>query len=201
MSPRDDHRIGFMRLRQPGPDDIATVVRGLRKSDLLDIIAVTAASPTEALALSMKHAERCYAVEAGGVCIALTGRGYPNSHDVANVWLLGTERFGEILRGGQARYSLEGLEFLLEGLQGAYCVLPADNAGDVRWLRWLGFRVVEELENFRGRGYRCLIMARGVAPDPAARQTNAPPPSNPGPTTKTSVDHGPASKASNGGCG
>lgn len=168
MNRRTDYRIGSIRLRQPQLDDMAAVVRNLRKSDLLDIIAVTAASPSEAIALSMDHADRCYAVDEGGVCIALMGRGRADKNDVANVWLLGTERFGEMLRRGQAKHSREGLQFLLADLKGAYCILPSDNVGDVRWLRWLGFRVVAELHNFRGRGYRCLLMARGVAPEGSA---------------------------------
>jgi hypothetical protein len=159
-----DFWIGPFRLRAPQANDIEAVVSDMRKSDLLDIVAVTAASPFQALALNIQNAERCYSVDHEGRCIAIAGRGRSDGRGLADVWMLGTERFGTLLRQGLAKHSNEGRDMLLAGLKGGYCILPAYNSGDVRWLRWLGFRVVATLPDFRSRGYECLIMARGASP-------------------------------------
>lgn len=149
--------VGPFLMRPVRPSDIDEVVGDLRKSDLLDIVALTPAPPHVALIRSLQYSLRTVAIEKDGRCLALAGR-QPADPLGAGIWLIGTEGFGEALMLGGLRHTRKGFDHLRGTEARLYNYVPQLNVTDLKWLNWLGFKPVEAIRNFRGRGYTCIRM-------------------------------------------
>lgn len=142
---------------------IRPIARNMRRADRDEIAAMSGKSPGAALAYSLRKSSRAWTIMApDGRPIGMFGVGDVNIlAGVGCPWLLGTD---ELPR--HAIVFLRNCPYWLGQLFRGYDVLrnfvDERNTLSMRWLKWLGFKFLDQVE-FRGQRFRMFEMrARDV---------------------------------------
>lgn len=146
----------------PNRNDATFVAENLRASDLIDVRAATSMDPVKAVLLTYERAHRRYGYFHEGECFAIAGIEWSGRPGEASAWLLGTPVLDRLLANGGLKASRREAGLLLRDVPCAFNFVPASNLATLRWLEWLGFKVVRALPNFRGLGVDCVEVRRGA---------------------------------------
>jgi hypothetical protein len=120
----------------------------LRRADAAEIAAVTVEPPVRVLVNGITQSDPCFTVKtAGGEPCGLFGirdSGHPES---AVVWMLGTDH---LTTNGRTflRHSRHWLDELHKNHRLLFNVIDARNTVHRRWLDWMGFDEVQEIEKY-----------------------------------------------------
>jgi hypothetical protein len=120
----------------------------LRRADEAEIAAVTIEPPVRVLVNGITRSDPCFTVKtAGGEPCGLFGirdSGHPQS---AVVWMLGTD---DLTSNGLTflRHSRHWLDELHKNHRLLFNVIDARNTVHRRWLDWMGFDEVQEIEKY-----------------------------------------------------
>lgn len=120
-----------------------SIARRLRKADLDEVVASSKKSPFEALKFSMEKSAEAWTMIVNGRPEVMFGVGDLNIlAGVGAPWLLGTDAFERhyvaILRG-----SVKWTRQLFSRYSVLRNFVDARNSASLRYLRWLGFRILE----------------------------------------------------------
>lgn len=134
-------------MRYPTDDDMAYVSEHMRRSDILEIEAISGLSPLEAVRQSVMASDRAYCftacIDGEPVCI---GGCSPLGllSDIGIIWLLGTEqltRYAKLL----TRDCRRGIDAMLDKWPILTNIIDVRSTQTIRWLRLVGFEFKETL--------------------------------------------------------
>lgn len=120
------------------------VASHMRQSDIDEVKASTTLTPREALYESISISTHAYAVVSDTLgCVALFGAAPHPLPGVGVVWMLGTEGIQQE-RMGIAKATRRYFDELNEAYWLLWNYIDGRNAVSMRWLRWGGFKLLEE---------------------------------------------------------
>lgn len=139
-----------MIIRAARKEDTHRLAPRLRKADLDEISASSGERPQLALLRGLMESEECYSVFAdhGEPPLAMFGIvRMAENPSVGQVWLLGSDdiKFNSI---GFLRRSKEWVELFQLKFPVLYNNIDARNTVHIKWLQWLGFQFINELQNY-----------------------------------------------------
>lgn len=135
--------------------DAEYLAPNLRKADLLELQAnpsLKGMAPAEALHKSVMESDDCYVIKEIETCEQICLFGVKRvTEDVGMVWLVGSDRIKkhqvEFLKNGKTW--LAGLHNTSKIL---YNCVHEDNKLHIKWIRWMGFKVVKRHEGIGVNG-------------------------------------------------
>lgn len=142
--------------------DAYSISLHLRSADRDEIAAVTLKPPVRVLVDGIAESDPCYTIKtAGGKPCGLFGvrdSGHPQS---AVVWMLGTD---DLTNNGRTflRHSRYWLDELHRNYRLLFNVIDARNSVHQRWLDWMGFDIVQEIEKYGIERRKFLLFRRYV---------------------------------------
>jgi len=148
---------------------IASIAARMRKADADEVHAASGSTPLEALTLSFKKSSLVMTALVDGQPEVMWGAGEINIlNGIAAPWLLGTDaverHYVRFLRA-----SLEWRAKLLERYTILRNFVDDRNAVSIRWLKWLGFRLLDPVE-MNGHAFRLFeLRSADVRFDDGAR--------------------------------
>lgn len=110
-----------------------------RVAKVLPLQALTVGFETTPQTLTLEHAGE--PIACFGIC-PMTGEGLEG---VGRPWLLGTPEIAEVSRGF-IRLSRKWLGRLSKGFSSLSNIMDAQNEVHIRWVQWLGFEIVGDLQ-------------------------------------------------------
>lgn len=134
-------------MRVPTEADIAYVSEHMRRSDILEINAISELSPFEALRQSIKVSDRAFSfvacIDDEPVCI---GGCSPSGllSDIGIIWLLGTDKltcYAKLLTCDCRR----GIDIMLDRWPVLTNMIDLRSTQTIRWLKLLGFEFKETI--------------------------------------------------------
>lgn len=139
------------------PSHIRTIASRMREADRDSALAGSGRSPIAALTFSYRKSACCWTAILDGRPELMWGVGEISaSAGVGAPWLLGTDAVEENFRAF-LRASYEWPSQLLRQYPVLRNFVDARNTVSVRWLEWLGFRLLDPVE-FRGHQFRIFEM-------------------------------------------
>lgn len=149
--------------RPPTAEDIETVGRNMREIDQIECVEMTGLFPLQALREAVRDSVFCLAalVDGKAVCVFGCAPEAPLLGHIGIPWLLGVEGFEEhsreILRHSR-RFVLE----MARKYPHLRNVVHTDNSHAIRWLKWCGFSIGDELPVGRsGARFRLFELRAG----------------------------------------
>lgn len=147
-------------IRPATPQDALELAPKMRAMDRYEVEAIAGLDPLAALALGLFHSDPCWAgVDAEGRVVAMWGIVplVPNSH--GSIWLLSSDMVGD-----HVREIVKSAGKWLDEQQKKYPLLTnvvsADNRVHQRLLRYLGFTLLEPIDNFGPSKVRVIPFER-----------------------------------------
>lgn len=139
------------------PSHIRTIADRMRKADRDEVFAASGRSPPAALSYSYRKSSCCWTGIFDGRPELMWGVGDINIlAGVGAPWLLGTNAVEENFRAF-LRISSDWPAQLLKRYSVLRNFVDVRNTVSVRWLEWLGFRLLDPVE-FRGHQFRLFEM-------------------------------------------
>lgn len=136
----------------------------MRDQDLQEIRAMSRLSPLEALITSYNLSTHAFFVlDKEADPIAIFGAAPHPLPDVGIVWMLGTDGIKKEAIG-IGRRSRESFETLNEAYPLLWNYIDARNTISLKWLRWGGFEIVGEEEDFGPESRHFYIFTRRAEP-------------------------------------
>ena len=132
-------------VRKTRMSDVKYIASRLRKADLIELKANSPSSPDVALMHSVWLSNPCYTICLYGEPIALFG--LCPQKEVGVIWMMGTDKVLHI-KQTFLRASKEWLNYFLELKPVLFNFIHEKNTLHIKWLRWLGFSIINKLENF-----------------------------------------------------
>ena len=136
------------KVRKAVPEDAFRMAAHLRSEDLIELRSYDNVRPPyrllmEGIAMSKND---CWTIEdLSGDIIAIFGA-VDMGNNTGSIWLLGTNKIKKI-KGEFLRHS----RFWLETLQDRYQILTnfiyAENHVHLKWIKWLGFKIIRKIDN------------------------------------------------------
>lgn len=141
--------MSWVRLAVEG--DITQIAPKLRQADKQEVWASGGYSPEEALRVSYRASEPCYAFVGPKGLQALFGvaptvLGNSSGGTIGAIWLLGTDAI-DTNPITFLRWSRNFLPFLIQPYDMVCNLVHAKNTLHIKWLRWLGFSVIRQVEH------------------------------------------------------
>ena len=126
-------------------DDCDYLAKHIRKADLREITDVTGNTPLAAFVEGYNASLRPLTIMSD-VPVGMAGA-VPSGDSEALVWLLGTNGI-KTSRMSFIRQSKEVLQEIVAPFDWVYNWVDKRNTLHLRWLRWMGFSFISEIENF-----------------------------------------------------
>lgn len=139
-----DYKNGAI-VRKTRMSDAKYIAERLRKADLLELKANTTASPDVALMHSVWQSNPCYTICYFGEPIGIFG--LCPQKDIGVVWMMGTDKVLRI-KNTFLKASKEWINYFLELTPILFNFIHEKNTLHIKWLRWLGFSIINKKENF-----------------------------------------------------
>lgn len=138
---------------------IGTIAKRMRKADRDEVAAASRLSPRKALEYSLERSAHAWTAVVNGRPEVMFGVGDLNIlAGVGSPWLLGTDAV-EVHARDFLRVSRELMPQLLARYQVLRNFVDARNAVSIRWLEWLGFRLLDPVE-IGGHEFRLFEIVR-----------------------------------------
>ena len=150
-----------MRIRPPQPHDWRELAENMRETDRLECEYMTGNAYVKAISDAMMMSTLAWSVRCGGVLQGMFGVApYPNLPHAGSPWLLCANRWHPDFKRG-----LVGLSpSFIEEMNGHYAILRNfvwnKNTIAKRWLRAMGFSLVETPTSFNGQPFIEFIRLR-----------------------------------------
>jgi hypothetical protein len=125
--------------------DAQYIAKRLRKADLLELKATTKSNPSVALMASLWVSNPCYSLLVYGEPVALVG--LVPQKDTGVIWMMGTDKMLQIKRPF-LRGCKEWVNYFLELKPILFNYIHEKNTLHIKWLRWLGFSIINKKDNF-----------------------------------------------------
>ena len=129
--------------------DCYSIAPRMRKADIIEITAAGCPNPLEALLDGYSHSKECYTViDKDNIPHAIFGCcPIENDPTIASIWLLGTDDiFTHRIRF--LRESKKYLNIISKPFDLTFNYVHVDNTLHVRWLKWLDFSIIREIEGY-----------------------------------------------------
>jgi len=145
-------------IRLATEEDIAYIAPRMRQADKDEVWASGGYMPEEALRMSYRASEPCFAAVNGDEPVTMFGVA-PLTDNVGAIWLLGTDAITDKIPISFLRWSRRFLPFLMEPYDMVCNQVYAGNTVHIKWIRWLGFSFIRETK-FGPRNNRFYEFAR-----------------------------------------
>ena len=136
-------------VRKTRMSDAKYISSRLRKADLMELRANSGSAPDVSLMHSVWASNPCYTICLYGEPIAIFG--ICPQKDVGVIWMMGTDKVLRI-KTTFLKASKEWVNYFLELKPILFNFIHEKNTLHIKWLRWLGFSIINRLENFGKNG-------------------------------------------------
>lgn len=137
----------MIEIHQTIPEDVEALAPRLRQADIDEIRAASGLDPETALRLSRQVSSLCFTVFGEGKQIAMFGVRAEDNPSIGRIWMLGSDEIHDH-RFGFLRMSKPWVALLQERYPILYNYIDARNSAHIRWLDWLGFTFINEVQNY-----------------------------------------------------
>lgn len=125
--------------------DVTYIAEFMREADRAEIRSHSGREPLEALSFAFAECPRRWTIEVDGRPAAMFG--VYRSGDIGQPWMLGTD----LLVRAQwwfLRRSRKWLPVIAQGCDYLANVVDCRNTVHIRWIQWMGFRIVARVPEF-----------------------------------------------------
>lgn len=137
----------MIEIHQTIPEDVEALAPRLRQADIDEIRAASGLDPETALRLSRQVSSLCFTVFGESKQIAMFGVRAEDNPSIGRIWMLGSDEIHDH-RFGFLRMSKPWVALLQERYPILYNYIDARNSAHIRWLDWLGFTFINEVQNY-----------------------------------------------------